>query len=219
VRRAKEPLEQRLLGVPGMRNQHSRPEPAGKKRVRLALLGALLLGGLVAGGATACATYDPGSLVAYGHGPNLYATQLGCLEIAVTASTQSPAPPTSPVLSVHMGNACHGPVHVDLGGLVVLADYGRGSLERLNAYDPLGEIHAGLLEGRWEATERIEFDPVTASTVPPSALRVDLAGITDDGSTTGSATASTTWPTSLCFAAATPGGALGPVPCAQEVSP
>ena len=103
-------------------------------------------------------------------------TQLGCIDVALSATHRSEA--TGPILVVSLGNRCEHHAHVDLGALRVVA--GNDVLTaNATAYDPGNEIEPRTIAARESGDEWIEYrSAMLLESI--EWLDVDVGGVAPD---------------------------------------
>jgi hypothetical protein len=104
-------------------------------------------------------------------------TQLGCIDVALSATRRSEA--TGPVLVVSLGNRCEHHADVDLGALRVVAGNDSGATANATAYDPGNEIEPRTIAARESGDEWIEYRP-SMPLDPIEWLDVDVGGVAPD---------------------------------------
>jgi hypothetical protein len=132
---------------------------------------------LVVGVSTAvCAcAYQPNSLLR--PTPDRAGRSLGCVDTAVALNSDPTAVPADPVVRVEFGNRCDRHADIDLGALEVTATYPDGLRQRLQPYDPHGELRRLPIDARGHGHELVEFVAPIGETTFPSQVCIDVRSI------------------------------------------
>ena len=129
--------------------------------------------------AAACQAYEPGAFAVDEAGlPDVHARRLDCLDVRVETLSDPAVPASWPVVGIDIGNRCRDAVHVDLRHVRVTARYADGLSQRVRAFDPRRELRAAVLDSRARAREVIAYVAPDSAYDAPSAICVDVAGIT-----------------------------------------